>query len=107
LRLGYNVDSAIGLTQYIVLPSILVDYNVNPNLTFETEVGMQWTFGAQPIINTSDRELFVTVGFRYNFGLDGTKLANRSNPATPAAAAICRYTVHPDGSCATPSPVTQ
>jgi hypothetical protein len=110
LRLGYNVYSGTGLTQYTMMPSLLVDYNWSPNLTFEAEIGAQWTRGIggiQPGVKTTDTELFATIGFRYSFDVDGAKLADRSKPPTPAAAAICRYTVRPDGSCATPSSVRQ
>jgi hypothetical protein len=110
LRLGYNVYSGTGLRQYTVMPSLLVDYNWSPNLTFEAEIGTQWTRGIggiQPGVKTNDTELFATIGFRYNFAIDGTKLTDRSKPPTPAAAAICRYTVRPDGSCTTPSSARQ
>jgi hypothetical protein len=107
LRLGYNVESGMDLTQYTVMPSFLVDYDWDSHLTFEAEIGTQWTYGVQPGIKTSDAELFATIGFRYTFDVDGAKLANHSNPQTPAAAAICRYTVRPDGSCTTPSSVRQ
>jgi hypothetical protein len=109
LRLGYSVYTGTGITQYTLLPSFLVDYNWNNNLTFEAEVGAQWTRSQQPGIKTSEFELFATLGFRYRFDLEGggTKVADRNKPATPAAAAICRYTVRPDGSCTTPSPGRQ
>ncbi|MBO0756924.1 MAG: tetratricopeptide repeat protein [Bradyrhizobiaceae bacterium] len=105
VRLGYNVESGIDLTQYTVMPSFLVDYDWDSHLTFEAEIGTQWTYGVEPGIKTSDTELFATIGFRYTFDVDGAKPANHSNPLTPAAAAICRYTVRPDGSCTTPSSV--
>jgi Tetratricopeptide repeat len=108
LRLGYSAYSGTGIRQYTVMPSFLVDYNWNSNLTFEAEIGAQWTRSAQPGSKTSDTELFATVGFRYNFDLEGgTKATDRSKPLTPAAAAICRYTVRPDGSCTSPSPGRQ
>ena len=107
LRLGYNVYTGTGLRQYTVMPSLLVDYRWSPNLTFEAEIGTQWTYGVQPGIKTSDTELFATIGFRYTFDIDGTKVGDLSKPRTPAAAAICRYTVRPDGSCTTPSSVRQ
>jgi len=103
LRLGYSAFSRTDLRQYTVMPSLLIDYNWSANLTFEAEIGAQWTRSVQPAIKTSDTELFATVGFRYTFDLNGTKLINRSKPPTPAAAAICRYTVRPDGSCTAPS----
>jgi len=105
LRLGYSVFTGTDVRQYTVLPSLLVDYNWNSNLTFEAELGTQWTRSVQPGIKTSDVELFGTIGFRYRFDVDGgTKAADRSRQQSPAAAAICRYTVRPDGSCTTPSP---
>ena len=108
LRLGYSVYTGTGIRQYTVLPSFLVDYNWNSNLTFEAEVGAQWTHSVQPGNKTSDTEFFATLGFRYTFDLEGgTKAADRSKPPTPAVAAICRYTVRPDGSCTTPSSVRQ
>jgi tetratricopeptide (TPR) repeat protein len=114
LRLGYSQYSSgavlmndqvtsTNLVQYTVMPSVLVDYNFNSNLTFEAEVGTQFTYGIQPGLRTRDTELFATIGFRYNFDLDGTKVFDRSKPASPAAAAICRYTVRPDGTCTTQS----
>jgi hypothetical protein len=112
LRLGYSQYSSgailtndmvtsTDLVQYTLMPSVLVDYKFNPNLTFEAEVGTQFTYGIQPGMKTRDTELFATIGFRYNFDLDGSKVLDRSKPASPAAAAICRYTVRPDGTCTT------
>jgi hypothetical protein len=103
LRLGYEIDNiGTDLTQYTAMPSILIDYDWSANLTFEGEIGTEWTYGIQPGLRTSDAELFLTIGFRYTFDVDGGKLADHK-PLTPAAAAICRYTVRPDGSCTTPS----
>jgi Flp pilus assembly protein TadD len=117
LRLGYSqyTSGAVlsndqitstDIVQYTAMPSILVDYKFNPNLTFEAEVGTQFTYGVQPGLKTRDTELFATIGFRYNFDLDGSKVLDRSKPASPAAAAICRYTVRPDGTCTTQSGTT-
>ncbi|HYW70655.1 MAG TPA: hypothetical protein VE961_06460, partial [Pyrinomonadaceae bacterium] len=103
LRLGYSTFSGADLRKYTMMPSLLIDYNWSPNLTFEAEIGAQWTRSVQPAIKTIDTELFATVGFRYTFDLNSTNLTDRSKPPTPAAAAICRYTVRPDGSCTTPS----
>jgi tetratricopeptide repeat protein len=117
LRLGYsqyssgavlsnNTVTSTDVVQYTLMPSVLVDYNWSPNLTFEAEVGTQFTYGIQPGLKTKDTELFATIGFRYNFDLDGSKVFDRSKPASPAAAAICRYTVRPDGTCTTQSGTT-
>lgn len=113
LRLGYSqysagavlsndLPTATNVFQYTVMPSILVDYNWSPNLTFEAELGAEWTRGVQPGLKTNDTEVFATVGFRYSFDLDGSKAFDFSKPRSPAAAAICRYTVRPDGACAAP-----
>src|SRR5215475_2482408 len=52
LRLGYSVFNGTDLRQYTVMPSLLIDYNLNPNLTFEAEIGTQWTRSVQPGIRT-------------------------------------------------------
>ena len=114
LRLGYSLylpgavmsdgqPTEINVRQYTVMPSLLVDYNWSPNLTLEAEVGAQWTYGLQPGLRTSDTELFATIGFRYSFDLGGSKGLDFGKPRTPAAAAVCRYTVRPDGSCTVPA----
>jgi Tetratricopeptide repeat len=105
LRLGYSTDDGTGIKQYTVLPSLLVDYHWNDNLTFEAEFGAQWTRSVQSTVTTRDWELFGTIGLRYSFDIEGgTKSTGRGKPLTPAAAAICRYTVRSDGSCTTPGP---
>jgi hypothetical protein len=114
LRLGYSQYSSgafinetliatTNVTQYTVMPSVLLDWNITPQLQFETEIGTQWTYDIQPGAKTSDVELFGTIGFRYTFDLDGSKVFDHSKPASPSAAAICRYTIRPDGSCSMPS----
>ncbi len=114
LRLGYSqytsgaflnptILATTNITQYTVMPSLLIDYNITPNLQLETEIGTQWTYSTQPGMRTRDTEIFGTIGFRYTFDLDASKVFDRSKPASPAAAAICRYTVRPDGTCTTPA----
>jgi tetratricopeptide (TPR) repeat protein len=114
LRLGYSTYSSgafinetliatTNVTQYTVMPSVLLDWNITPQLQFETEIGTQWTYDVQPGAKTSDVELFGTIGFRYTFDLDGSKVFDHSKPASPSAAAICRYTIRPDGSCTQPT----
>jgi hypothetical protein len=85
------------------MPSAQIDYKWSPNLTFEAEVGTQWTYSVQPGLKTSDTEIFVTLGFRYSFDFDGSSGFSFSKPRSPAAAAICRYTVRSDGSCTVPT----
>jgi tetratricopeptide (TPR) repeat protein len=105
LRLGYSVDDGSATKQYTVLPSLLVDYHWNDHLTFEAELGTQWTRSVQPTVRTGDFELFGTIGFRYSFDIEsGARPADRGGPLTPAGAAICRYTVRSDGTCTTPEP---
>jgi hypothetical protein len=113
LRLGYsqytpgaflnNTTIGTNITQYTIMPSILIDYNITPQLQFEAEIGTQWTYAMLPGMRTTDTEIFGTIGFRYTFDLDASKAFDRSKPASPAAAAICRYTVRPDGTCTTPA----
>jgi hypothetical protein len=115
LRLGYaeflpgavlnnGQPTGINVIQYTVMPSLQLNYNWSPNLTFEAEVGTQLTYALQPTLKTRDTEVFVTAGFRYSFDLFGDSKADRlSTPRSPVAAAICRYTARTDGSCATPT----
>jgi len=118
LRLGYSQYSSgawinetlmatTNITQYTAMPSVLIDWHITPQLLFETEIGTQLTWSQQPGSRTFDTELFGTIGFRYTFDLDGSKVFDPSKPASPAAAAICRYTVRPDGSCTTPTSALQ
>ncbi len=96
VRLGYASGIGIDLKQYTVLPSFLIDYRVTDNLSFEAEIGTQFTSGVQGGIKTRDTELFATIGLRYSFGV-GTTPSGQKNGSTPASAALCRYTAHPDG----------
>jgi len=102
LRLGYEVDNATSLKQYTVLPSLLVDYQWTRDLNFEFELGAEWTRSVQPRIRSADTELLVTIGLHYSFHADNGASANAADDkrksATPAAAAVCRYNAHPDGS---------
>lgn len=94
------------ITEYTVMPSLLLDWNITPQLQFETEVGTQYTYSMQAGAKTNDFEFFGTIGFRYTFDLDASKVFDHSKPASPATAAICKYTVRPDGSCQTPAGAT-
>jgi hypothetical protein len=106
LRLGYSIFSGTNIRQYTVLPSFFLLYHVTENLDFESEVGAQWTSATQPGVNTKDTELFVTAGLRYKFEYDGSKNSanDHSKLATPATAALCRYSTRPEGgNCVAPS----
>ena len=109
LRLGYRTGNGTDLKEYTVLPSILVDYYWNKNLNLELDIGAQWTRTDQLPIRSTDTELFLTVGARYDFYADdATKPADdkaRCATPPPAAAALCRYGTGPDASkCASPPP---
>jgi hypothetical protein len=106
LRLGYMVGTGVDLKQYTVLPSFLVDYYWSKDLSFEVEVGAQWTNTMQSGVKSNDVELLAMIGLRYDFYSDtSTKAADDKNKLlTPSAAALCRYSARPDsGSCAQPS----
>jgi hypothetical protein len=107
LRLGYEVDNAIDLKQYTLLPSFLIDYQLTSDLNFEFELGAEWTSSARPGIRTTDIDLLATIGLRYTFHADGSGSANAADdkrkPATPAAAAMCRYSARPDGGSCVPA----
>jgi hypothetical protein len=110
LRLGYAVGNGTDLKQYTVLPSFLIDYYLTRDLNFEFEVGAQWTHSTQFGITTNDTELLATIGVRYSFHTESSPNATDDNrkPATPAAAALCRYSARTDSSnCASPLPGTR
>ncbi len=71
LRLGYRVGNGIDLTEYTVLPSVLVDYYWTRDLSLEVEVGANWTQTSQLDVREDNTELFFTAGFRYDFYADG------------------------------------
>jgi hypothetical protein len=90
----------------------LIDYYWTRDLNLELEVGAQWTSSVQSGIKTTDTELLATIGLRYSFHVDSstgtTSADDRQKLVTPAAAALCRYSPHPDGSnCMSPSPGSQ
>jgi hypothetical protein len=103
LRLGYARGRGNDLTEYTVLPSILVDYYWTKQLSLEAEVGVQWTSTTQLGIRNQDTELMATVGVRYDFYSDSIAKPDdaRSKFGAPAAAALCRYSARPEsGTCA-------
>ncbi len=109
LRFGYARGSnGNDLTEYTVLPSILVDYYWTKQLSLEAEVGVQWTNTTQTGVTSRDTEVMATFGVRYDFYSDSNTKADdpKSKFGAPAAAALCRYSAHPEnGTCATSSPV--
>ena len=103
LRLGYTAGRGNDLTEYTVLPSLLVDYYLTKDLSFEAEVGVQWTSTTQAGVRSRDTEVMATVGVRYDFYTDTVAKPedSKSKFGAPAAAALCRYSARPDsGTCA-------
>ena len=105
LRLGYARGRGNDLTEYTVLPSILADYYWTKDLSFEAEIGVQWTSTTQTGIRSRDTEVMATVGVRYDFYSDSSTSTKpddgKSKFGAPAAAALCRYSTRPEnGSCA-------
>jgi hypothetical protein len=102
LRLGYTMGrGGTALTEYTVLPSVLVDYQWTKNLSLELEVGAQWTNTLQSGIKSQTTDLLATMGIRYDFYTDGNSKPSdeKSKFGAPAASALCRYSARPDGSC--------
>jgi hypothetical protein len=100
LRLGYTTGVGTDLKQYTVFPSFMVDYFMTQDLSFEAELGAQWTGATQAGVKTSDIEFLATIGVRYSFHAEsgGASAANdRRKLATPATTALCRYASRPDG----------
>ena len=71
LRLGYRKGNEEDLTEYTVLPSVLVDYYWTRDFSLELEVGVNWTDTMQAGVHEDNTELFLTAGFRYDFYADG------------------------------------
>ena len=108
LRLGYTMGRGTALTEYTVLPSVLIDYQWTKNLSLEFEVGAQWTNTLQGAVKSRDTELLATIGARYDFYTDGNSKSGdeKSRFGAPAAAALCRYGVRTDGGTCAQSAVT-
>ena len=96
LRLGYRTGRGIDLTEYTALPSILINYSWTKELSSEFEIGGQRTWTRQYGIRETDSELFLTLGIRYDFFADGAREREKRDCATPAAAALCRYSNNPE-----------
>jgi len=105
LRFGYRQGRAgLDLKEYTALPSILVDYYFSKALSFEAEVGVTQTWSEQAGVKNNNTDLFLTVGFRYDFYADGASRDDgKRNCLAPVAAALCRYSNAGAGmSCAAP-----
>jgi hypothetical protein len=77
----------------------------NKALSFEAEVGVTQTWSDQAGVKKNNTDLFLTVGFCYDFYADGaTRDDGKHNSLTPVAAALCRYSnAGASMSCVAPS----
>ena len=83
LRLGYRQGDGIDLTEYSVLPSLLVNYSWSKDMNLEIEGGARWTDTTTAnAVNETSTELFLTVGYRYDFYADG-KFEKPKAPGAP------------------------
>ncbi len=62
-REGKNTD----LSEYSVIPSLLLDYFWMKDLNLELEVGTRFTWRQEDLVDTRDTEVFITAGIRYDF----------------------------------------
>lgn len=78
LLLSYREGKTTNLAEYAVLPSILVNYYLSKDLSFEIEVGAKKTWREQAGIKDEDTDFFFTIGYRYDFYADGKGLCGPS-----------------------------
>lgn len=71
LRLGYRTGDGVNLTEYSVMPTLLLNYYLTRDFSLEMEGGANWTQLEQGGARDTTTELFVTAGFRYDFYADG------------------------------------
>lgn len=74
LRLGYQVGRRDDAVEYSVLPSVLLNYYMTRDMSFEFEVGAKWTDTERARVTEEDTELFLTIGYRYDFYAEGQTL---------------------------------
>ncbi len=79
----YSMGKTGGWNEYTVIPSMLISYYVQKDLNLEIEVGDRMTWRTQGTTKTTENELLVTAGVRYDFYADTTNTC-----LTPSAA--CR-----------------
>lgn len=74
LRLGYREGDGDGdgggLTEYTVLPSVLINYYWTRDLALELEAGANWTKTEDATSTVEETEFFFTFGYRYDFYAD-------------------------------------
>lgn len=71
VRFGYRDGKGTDLTEYSILPSLLANYFITKDMNFEIEAGAKWTETQQAGVTDTETELFLTVGYRYQFYADG------------------------------------
>ena len=70
---SYREGKTIDLAEITVLPSVLFNYYLGRDWTFELEVGAKRTFREQARIKEDETELFFTAGYRLDFNADGRR----------------------------------
>jgi hypothetical protein len=68
--------------EYTLLPSLLIDYFLRKDLSFEVEVGNRWTWRTLGTTRSTEDEFLITAGFRLDF------YADAQNCLTPSV--FCR-----------------
>ena len=72
LRLGYlQGDRIQDLKEYMVQPSLLVDYALCKDLHLEFEVGANWSERHRGAAVEENTDLFFTIGYRYDIDVNG------------------------------------
>ncbi len=66
----YTTGKTGGWNEYTVIPSLLISYFVRKDLNLEIEVGDRMTWRSQGTTQTTENELLVTAGVRYDFYAD-------------------------------------
>ncbi len=79
---AYSSGKTTSWDEYTVVPSILIDYFWRQNLNLELEIGDRMTWRTQGTTRTTENELLITAGVRYDFS------ANVPPCLTPSA--FCR-----------------
>jgi len=71
LRLGYRTGKTTDLTEYTVLPTLLLHYLWTKDIALETEFGAKWLSKEETGIKSTTMDLFLTAGLRYDFHAEG------------------------------------
>jgi hypothetical protein len=70
---AFNEGKSSNWNEYTVIPSILIDYFLRKDLNLEIEIGERLTWRTQGTTRTSESELLITAGIRYDFYADPQK----------------------------------